>query len=72
MNNAKRVLTFALAVCSLSAFASCGSSSDSSSKIVDKKLKEDQQQIVQRLADDMKDVREQRNKVVFTLGYQPY
>ena len=75
MNNAKRVLTFALAVCSLSAFASCGSSSDSSSKVVDKKLKEDQQQIVQRLADDMKDVRryqEQRNKVVFTLGYQPY
>ena len=50
MNNAKRVLTFALAVCSLSAFASCGSSSDSSSKVVDKKLKEDQQQIVQRLA----------------------
>ena len=49
MNNAKRVLTFALAVCSLSAFASCGSSSDSSSKVVDKKLKEDQQQIVQRL-----------------------
>ena len=33
MNNAKRVLTFALAVCSLSAFASCGSSSDSSSKL---------------------------------------
>ena len=28
MNNAKRVLTFALAVCSLSAFASCGSSSE--------------------------------------------
>ena len=52
MNNAKRVLTFALAVCSLSAFASCGSSSDSSSKVVDKKLKEDQQQIVQRLADE--------------------
>ena len=45
MNNAKRILTFALAVCSLSAFASCGSSSDSSSKVVDKKLKEDQQQI---------------------------
>lgn len=39
MNNAKRVLTFALAVCSLSAFASCGSSSDSSSKVVDKSLR---------------------------------
>ena len=68
MNNAKRVLTFALAVCSLSAFASCGSSSDSSSKVVDKKLKEDQQQIVERCERSQ----EQRNKVVFTLGYQPY
>ena len=64
MNNAKRVLTFALAVCSLSAFASCGSSSDSSSKVVDKKLKEDQQQIVQRLADDMKDVRDLKSNEI--------
>ena len=64
MNNAKRVLTFALAVCSLSAFASCGSSSDSSSKAVDKKLKEDQQQIVQRLADDMKDVRDLKSNEI--------
>ena len=58
MNNAKEFLTFALAVFArFPAFASCGSSSDSS-QVVDKKLKEDQQQIVQRLADDMKDVRE--------------
>ena len=64
MNNAKRILTFALAVCSLSAFASCGSSSDSSSKVVDKKLKEDQQQIVQRLADDMKDVRDLKSNEI--------
>ena len=64
MNNSKRVLTFALAVCSLSAFASCGSSSDSSSKVVDKKLKEDQQQIVQRLSDDMTDVRDLKSNEI--------
>lgn len=65
MNKAKRITALALAICTVFGMTSCSGSADDSSKAAkEKKLKETQQEIVNRLADDMSETRDLENKTI--------
>lgn len=64
MNKAKKIAAFTVALCSAFAVASCGKGSDESTAMKEKKLKETQQEIVDRLADSMTETRELENSTI--------